>query len=193
MSDFSNFPPYVRSVVLHGFPATRLYEGGLYLSKCAPNGLSLVGLRCQECNVSRRWFSLEAFKAGVIVCCLWVVVFHLQLYTWGSGYHGQLALGTRQVQPTPSIVNKLLSTQQLLRKVFCGSHHCAAITTDGELYTWGSNRTGCLGRTLPGALLIDKCGAGLSEKVKLRSQRLGLGLGLGLGCGRRGVQSSFWG
>ncbi|CAB1116212.1 unnamed protein product [Ectocarpus sp. CCAP 1310/34] len=71
------------------------------------------------------------------------------LYTWGSGYHGQLALGTRQVQPTPAIVAKLLSTQQLLRKVWCGSHHCAAVTTDGELYTWGSNRTGCLGRALP--------------------------------------------
>lgn len=73
-----------------------------------------------------------------------------QLYTWGSGYHGQLALGTRQVQPTPAIVAKLLATQQLLRKVWCGSHHCAAVTTDGELYTWGSNRTGCLGRALPG-------------------------------------------
>lgn len=73
-----------------------------------------------------------------------------QLYTWGSGYHGQLALGTRQVQPTPAIVAKLLATQQLLKKVWCGSHHCAAVTTDGELYTWGSNRTGCLGRALPG-------------------------------------------
>lgn len=77
----------------------------------------------------------------------------LQLYTWGSGYHGQLALGTRQVQPTPAIVSKLLTTQQLLRKVWFGSHHCAAVTTDGELYTWGSNRTGCLGRKLPGTAM----------------------------------------
>ena len=81
---------------------------------------------------------------------MWVLVRGLQLYTWGSGYHGQLALGTRQVQPTPAIVSKLLTTQQLLRKVWFGSHHCAAVTTDGELYTWGSNRTGCLGRKLPG-------------------------------------------
>lgn len=77
----------------------------------------------------------------------------MQLYTWGSGYHGQLALGTRQVQATPSIVSKLLTTQQLLTKVWCGSHHCAGVTTDGELYTWGSNRTGCLGRTLPGTIV----------------------------------------
>ena len=73
-----------------------------------------------------------------------------QLYTWGSGYHGQLALGTRQVQPTPTIVSKLLTTQQFVRQVWCGSHHCAAVTTDGELYTWGANKTGCLGRVLPG-------------------------------------------
>ena len=78
----------------------------------------------------------------------------LQLYTWGSGYHGQLALGTRQVQATPSIVSKLLATQQLLTRVWCGSHHCAAVTADGELYTWGSNRTGCLGRILPGTTMM---------------------------------------
>lgn len=73
-----------------------------------------------------------------------------QLYTWGSGYHGQLALGTRQVQPTPALVAKLLTTQQFIRRVWCGSHHCAAVSTESELYTWGSNTTGCLGRALPG-------------------------------------------
>lgn len=87
-----------------------------------------------------------------------------QLYTWGSGYHGQLALGTRQVQTTPAIVSKLLSTQQLLTKVWCGSHHCAGVTADGELYTWGSNRTGCLGRSLPG----DGCGTVAFANIVLR-------------------------
>ncbi|CAM9747762.1 unnamed protein product, partial [Discosporangium mesarthrocarpum] len=68
-----------------------------------------------------------------------------QLYTWGSGYHGQLALGTRQTQPKPAVVGTFLATQQLLRSVHLGSHHCAAMTVEGELYTWGSNRNGCLG------------------------------------------------
>ncbi|CAM9525386.1 unnamed protein product [Pylaiella littoralis] len=101
------------------------------------------------------------------------------LYTWGSGYHGQLALGTRQVQPTPAIVSKLLVTQQLLTRVWCGSHHCAGLTTDGELYTWGSNRTGGLGRALPDdepfsadpghvggfGVLVDGVGRGLPRAV----------------------------
>eukprot|EP00752_Nemacystus_decipiens_P015195 g13530.t1 len=134
---------------------------------------------------------IEAFKGSAVLqaeCGVWHCAALIlvppckdggYLYTWGSGYHGQLALGTRQVQPTPSVVSKLLTTQQLLRKVFCGSHHCAAITTDGELYTWGSNRTGCLGRTLPDeeqfsadpghvggfGVLVDGVGRGLPRGV----------------------------
>ncbi|CAM9139716.1 unnamed protein product [Ectocarpus fasciculatus] len=134
---------------------------------------------------------IEAFKGSVVLqaecgtwhCAALVLVPPCKdggyLYTWGSGYHGQLALGTRQVQPTPAIVAKLLATQQLLKKVWCGSHHCAAVTTDGELYTWGSNRTGCLGRTLPDdeqysadpghvggfGVLVDGVGRGLPRAV----------------------------
>ncbi|CAM9901575.1 unnamed protein product [Ectocarpus sp. 12 AP-2014] len=134
---------------------------------------------------------IEAFKGSVVLqaecgtwhCAALVLVPPCKdggyLYTWGSGYHGQLALGTRQVQPTPTIVAKLLATQQLLRKVWCGSHHCAAVTTDGELYTWGSNRTGCLGRALPDGeqytadpghvggfgVLVDGVGRGLPRAV----------------------------
>eukprot|EP00903_Cladosiphon_okamuranus_P008492 g8159.t1 len=134
---------------------------------------------------------IEAFKGSAVLqaecgtwhCAALILVPPCKdggyLYTWGSGYHGQLALGTRQVQATPSIVTKLLTTQQLLTKVWCGSHHCAAVTTDGELYTWGSNRSGCLGRTLPDdqqytadpghvggfGVLVDGVGRGLPRAV----------------------------
>lgn len=30
----------------------------------------------------------------------------------------------------------------------CGSHHCALVTPDNELYTWGSNKHMCLGRKI---------------------------------------------
>ncbi|CAM9817562.1 unnamed protein product, partial [Choristocarpus tenellus] len=102
------------------------------------------------------------------------------LYTWGCGYHGQLALGNRQVQPKPGIVGAFLDTQQLLQSVHCGSHHCAAVTIEGELYTWGSNKNNCLGRTLvdektiftpePGhvgcfGVLVDGIGRGFPRSV----------------------------
>ena len=33
-----------------------------------------------------------------------------------------------------------------IEQIFSGSHHCAAFTIDGEMYSWGSNKNGCLGR-----------------------------------------------
>ena len=68
------------------------------------------------------------------------------LYTWGSGYHGQLAQGTKVVSLTPGVVEYFLGVHLLVTQVAAGSHHCLAITEDSELYSWGSNNFGCLGR-----------------------------------------------
>ena len=64
-------------------------------------------------------------------------------------------------------------------RVVCGSHHNAVITSDGKLYTWGSNLNGCLGRFVeekgtfssePGHCfgfgnIVDKIGRGLPRSV----------------------------
>lgn len=68
------------------------------------------------------------------------------LYTWGSGYHGQLAQGTTTVQPFADVVPMFKDLHLILKQIACGSHHCAALTLDNELYTWGSNSHGQLGR-----------------------------------------------
>lgn len=70
------------------------------------------------------------------------------LYTWGSGYHGQLAQGTVQVMLKPAPVSSLMDKQLSVKRVALGSHHAAALAVDGELYTWGSNRHGCLGHAI---------------------------------------------
>ncbi|KAJ8604222.1 hypothetical protein CTAYLR_009776 [Chrysophaeum taylorii] len=70
------------------------------------------------------------------------------VYTWGSGYHGQLAHGTTQVLLKPSAVKSLMRRQLSARSIELGSHHCAIIAVDGELYTWGSNANGCLGHRI---------------------------------------------
>lgn len=36
----------------------------------------------------------------------------------------------------------------LIKDISCGSAHTAAVTTRGELYTWGSNVSGCLGHPI---------------------------------------------
>jgi alpha-tubulin suppressor-like RCC1 family protein len=86
------------------------------------------------------------------------------VYTWGSGYYGQLAQGTKlisnvctchaihiasvksHVLQTPEIVEYFVKRHLLLKQIASGSHHCVAITSEGELYSWGSNKSGCLAR-----------------------------------------------
>lgn len=68
------------------------------------------------------------------------------LYTWGSGFHGQLAQGTKTVCLEPTIVEYFTHIHTLIKMVAAGSHHCMAVTKDGEVYSWGSNNYGELGR-----------------------------------------------
>lgn len=68
------------------------------------------------------------------------------LYSWGSGYYGQLAQGSKVVVCVPELCEYFLSVHLLVKSVSTGPRHCAAITKDDELYTWGSNNSGCLGR-----------------------------------------------
>lgn len=65
------------------------------------------------------------------------------LYTWGSGYCGQLALDKQCVAKTPTEVKELSD----VKKVMCGRTHNAAIALD-KLWTWGSNEHGQLGRSI---------------------------------------------
>jgi len=46
----------------------------------------------------------------------------------------------------PETVEYFVIYHLSIKKIFAGSHHAAAITKEGELYTWGSNKNGCLGR-----------------------------------------------
>lgn len=68
------------------------------------------------------------------------------LMSWGSGFHGQLAQGLRVVSPLAETVDYFLQYHLLIKEVSCGAYHCAALTKEGELYTWGNNLNGALGR-----------------------------------------------
>ena len=67
------------------------------------------------------------------------------VYTWGSGYAGQLGLGTRTISRTPRLVQGLLDRQLVSSRVKCGPYHNVVMTDNDELFTWGSNRYNCLG------------------------------------------------
>lgn len=70
------------------------------------------------------------------------------VYTWGSGYHGQLGQEDKTISLTPNIVQDFCDSHVYCRTVVCGPYHNAAISYNGELYTWGSNVNGCLGRSI---------------------------------------------
>lgn len=70
------------------------------------------------------------------------------LYTWGTGYNGQLGLNDVTTSTKPYLVNFFCDKHKLLRKVFCGSHHNAVLSNDNELFTWGSNLHKCLGHDI---------------------------------------------
>jgi hypothetical protein len=56
------------------------------------------------------------------------------VYSFGSGYHGQLGLGDKKTCASPEVIEVLASTHLLVKEVSAGSHHCAAITIGKSLY-----------------------------------------------------------
>jgi alpha-tubulin suppressor-like RCC1 family protein len=102
------------------------------------------------------------------------------VYTWGSGFHGQLGQDEATVSILPDMVKDFCALQVACKSITCGSHHNAVITQEGELYTWGSNKNYCLGHQIdeqyveytshPGhcggfGAIVDRVGRGLPRSV----------------------------
>lgn len=63
--------------------------------------------------------------------------------SWGDGEDGKLGHGDTLTLDTPKIIESLLAKRVVY--IACGSSHSAAITSNGELYTWGQGQYGRLG------------------------------------------------
>ncbi|WP_210514815.1 RCC1 domain-containing protein [Hymenobacter terricola] len=71
-----------------------------------------------------------------------------RLFAWGGNLHGQLGNGTNNSTPQPVAVALPRGRGGAhWAQVAAGRYHTLAVTTDGRLYTWGSNRFGQLGET----------------------------------------------
>ena len=66
-----------------------------------------------------------------------------RVFSWGEGEDGKLGHCSRQSVDKPRIVEALRNKR--VRDIACGSSHSAAITSSGELYTWGCGEYGRLG------------------------------------------------
>ncbi|CAB3370488.1 Hypothetical predicted protein [Cloeon dipterum] len=86
------------------------------------------------------------------------------VYSWGDGDYGKLGHGNCATQKFPRLVTGALSGKVVVA-VHAGYRHSAAVTEDGELYTWGEGDYGRLGhgdsvgRNMP-TLVRDIAGVG---------------------------------
>uniref|UniRef100_A0A1S4H7N6 HECT-type E3 ubiquitin transferase n=1 Tax=Anopheles gambiae TaxID=7165 RepID=A0A1S4H7N6_ANOGA len=66
-----------------------------------------------------------------------------KVFSWGEGEDGKLGHGNRLTLEKPKLIETLRTKR--IRDIACGSSHSAAITSSGELYTWGLGEYGRLG------------------------------------------------
>lgn len=70
-------------------------------------------------------------------------LFHHQVYSWGNGDGGRLGHGDSSSREEPTLIQELQG--KTVVGIACGSTYSAAITAEGELYTWGQGNYGRLG------------------------------------------------
>ncbi|XP_039287848.1 E3 ubiquitin-protein ligase HERC2 [Nilaparvata lugens] len=66
-----------------------------------------------------------------------------EVYSWGEGDDGKLGHGNTSMCDRPCVIEALQGEE--IVEIACGGAHSAAITANGELYTWGKGRYGRLG------------------------------------------------
>lgn len=72
-----------------------------------------------------------------------------EVFSWGFGILGrgeQASLSRKPELIPPNLFGRnQFETDLKVIKIYCGLNHCAAITSKGDLFTWGKNKGGCLG------------------------------------------------
>lgn len=67
-----------------------------------------------------------------------------EVWSWGDGYKGKLGLGNQESQDTPTMIDHAHFGSRVMQ-VACGGIHSAALTEDGDVFTWGCGSDGRLG------------------------------------------------
>ena len=64
-------------------------------------------------------------------------------YAWGQNRYGQLGIDTHDTSETPQKIGELSDKKVI--KICCGAYHSMALTSDGEVFSWGHNTFAQLG------------------------------------------------
>ena len=102
------------------------------------------------------WEAREREEAGevVLVACgahsSLLLTDRGRLYTWGSSEFGALGLGSKATTAlTPTLVTSSVLQRRRFVHVAVGDEHAAAVTSLGNVYTWGQGCFGAVGRAPP--------------------------------------------
>lgn len=150
-------------------------SAGTWHSACIVHVPPLGG----DCGWLYIWgrYSISAFYSNLVLVLLSLKAF----FTLYSGFQGQLGLGQTCKATSPTVVQDFVDAGLSVKQIFCSSHHNAAIAHDGNLYTWGSNKYGALGRSIDGAFTPHP---GIVADFGTIVNRIGRGLPRTVACGR---------
>ncbi len=70
---------------------------------------------------------------------------YTEVFAWGADRYGQLGLGNRRTGGRCYAIPRFCTFNVVIRKVSCGEEHSAFITSNGNIFTMGSNADGRLG------------------------------------------------
>eukprot|EP00941_MAST-03F_sp_MAST-3F-sp1_P003078 g3078.t1 len=107
-----------------------------------------LGRDSKACYIFRRVASLEMWNVKCVAAgngFTAILTSNSLVFTWGNNTSGELGLGDREPRTRPRPIKSLNRTKASITKIAAGHHHCLAVSSAGEVYTWGSSRSGQCG------------------------------------------------
>lgn len=121
--------------------------GSLYALQQAPKSAETLRARGAALASSGRLSSLQLPARAIAVSCgtghVLIATDTGTVFAFGDGSRGQLGLGDHTSRPTPTLVRDLTHLRAV--GVAAGHAHSCAVTSFGNLFTWGDNQHGQLG------------------------------------------------
>ncbi|XP_062306104.1 E3 ubiquitin-protein ligase HERC2 [Osmerus eperlanus] len=123
-------------------------EGKVYACGEATNGRLGLGLSSGTIPIPRQIGALSSYVVKKVAVHsggrhAMALTVDGKVFSWGEGDDGKLGHFSRMNCDKPRLIEALKTKR--IRDIACGSSHSAAITSSGELYSWGLGEYGRLG------------------------------------------------
>ncbi|XP_019484450.1 PREDICTED: E3 ubiquitin-protein ligase HERC2 [Hipposideros armiger] len=123
-------------------------EGKVYACGEATNGRLGLGMASGTVPIPRQITALSSYVVKKVAVHsggrhATALTVDGKVFSWGEGDDGKLGHFSRMNCDKPRLIEALKTKR--IRDIACGSSHSAALTSSGELYTWGLGEYGRLG------------------------------------------------